>query len=100
MDSVIILDSTARVGHDFPFVETVINWTPPPNYSSWLQGICRAWREGNKRTKVYDMFTDTMEDVKRKRRIQTTRKVFTAFSDAEGVDDTGLLSLFKDEGLE
>lgn len=96
-DAIIIMDRTATAGHDFPFAGVVVNWSPPANYSGWEQRVARAWRKGNKGTKTYDMFTDAGEDLKRIQSLKTSRKVFTAFSEAEEVDDSGLLSLIREE---
>lgn len=95
-NAVMIMDNNMSAGHDFPFAQVVVNYSPPSNYSSWEQRLARAWRNGNVKTDVYDLKTNTTEDTKRFKKIATSKKVYSAFSDAEGVDNTGLLSLIKE----
>jgi len=93
-NAVIIMDKTQVAGHDLFFSGVVVNWNLPSNYAALGQRIARAWRIGNVRTEVYNLFVDDVEDLVRlKSRLNETKNVFSLLYNAEAIDKVGILSL-------
>jgi len=93
-NAVIIMDKTQVAGHDFFFSGVVVNWNLPSNYAALQQRIARAWRIGNVRTEVYNLYVDDIEDLVRlKSRLNETKNVFSLLYNAEAIDKVGILSL-------
>lgn len=95
--AIMIMDATASAGHDLPQAQALLHWSTPSNYNTWLQRTARMYRIGNKKAAVYNFHTGSLEDVMRHDEFVRTSKVFKALSDAESVDETGLLGTFKEE---
>lgn len=95
---IIIIDAQSSVGLDLHEANVVIHYAKPPNRATWEERTARAYRKNAKETlNVYDLNTDTIEDILRNKAMLETRKILSPFQEAESIDSLGILTLIKSE---
>lgn len=95
---IVIMDAQSSAGVDFHEANVLVHWTKPSNAAIWEQRTARSWRKGVVgKSFIYNLDTNTVEDSLRNLSLRKSKKILTAFQEAETVDDVGILSLIKSE---